>query len=51
MASLTFEHVKKSYHSQLTVKDFNLDVKDKELLVLVGCQDAENQQRCGWWLD
>ncbi|MFT4399427.1 ABC transporter ATP-binding protein [Bacillus sp. SW14] len=36
MASLTFEHVKKVYHSQLTVKDFDLDVKDKELLVLVG---------------
>ncbi|MGG1243806.1 hypothetical protein BSBH6_04097 [Bacillus subtilis] len=36
MASLTFEHVKKSYHSQLTVKDFDLNVKDKELLVLVG---------------
>ncbi|TYS07997.1 sn-glycerol-3-phosphate ABC transporter ATP-binding protein UgpC [Bacillus subtilis] len=36
MASLTFEHVKKAYYSQLTVKDFDLDVKDKELLVLVG---------------
>ncbi|MFH0347866.1 ABC transporter ATP-binding protein [Bacillus vallismortis] len=36
MASLTFEHVKKAYHSQFTVKDFDLDVKDKELLVLVG---------------
>ncbi|AKL86242.1 YurJ [Bacillus atrophaeus UCMB-5137] len=38
MASLTFEHIKKTYGSQsnLTVKDFDLEVKDKELLVLVG---------------
>jgi multiple sugar transport system ATP-binding protein len=38
MASLTFEHIKKTYGSQsnLTVKDFDLDVRDKELLVLVG---------------
>ncbi|MCC9023207.1 ABC transporter ATP-binding protein [Bacillus nakamurai] len=37
MASLTFDHIKKTYGSQsLTVKDFHLDVKDQELLVLVG---------------
>lgn len=37
MASLTFEHVKKRYENQeLTIKDFHLEVKDKEFLVLVG---------------
>ncbi|MGV3271908.1 ABC transporter ATP-binding protein [Bacillus sp. CIS52] len=37
MASLTFDHIKKTYGTQSTaVKDFHLDVKDEELLVLVG---------------
>lgn len=37
MASLTFDHVKKTYGAQsAAVKDFHLDVKDEELLVLVG---------------
>ncbi|MCX3305691.1 sn-glycerol-3-phosphate ABC transporter ATP-binding protein UgpC [Bacillus sp. NEAU-CP5] len=37
MASLTFDHIKKTYGAQsAAVKDFHLDVKDEELLVLVG---------------
>ena len=37
MAGLRFNHVKKRYgESSLTVKDFHLDVDDKEFLVLVG---------------
>ncbi|WP_141431019.1 ABC transporter ATP-binding protein [Bacillus sp. 03113] len=36
MASLTFNHIKKSYGEDLTVKDFHLEVKDKEFIVLVG---------------
>ncbi len=37
MAGLKFNHVKKKYgENALTVKDFHLDVADKEFLVLVG---------------
>ncbi|MBL3615026.1 ATP-binding cassette domain-containing protein, partial [Bacillus sp. RHFS18] len=37
MASLTFDHIKKTYGAQsAAVKDFHLDVKDEEMLVLVG---------------
>ncbi|MGP7819758.1 ABC transporter ATP-binding protein [Niallia sp. 01092] len=37
MAGLRFEHVKKKYKNDAyTVKDFHLEVKDKEFLVLVG---------------
>lgn len=37
MAGLTFQHVKKRYGlNEFTVKDFHLDVADKEFLVLVG---------------
>jgi multiple sugar transport system ATP-binding protein len=37
MASVTFDHVVKRYTSDLTVvKDFNVEVKDKEFMVLVG---------------
>ncbi|MBE3557199.1 MAG: sn-glycerol-3-phosphate ABC transporter ATP-binding protein UgpC [Firmicutes bacterium] len=36
MASVTLEHVFKQYGEVTAVKDFNLDVKDKEFIVLVG---------------
>jgi multiple sugar transport system ATP-binding protein len=37
MASVTYDHVVKRYTSDLTVvKDFNVDIKDKEFMVLVG---------------
>jgi len=37
MAGIKFNHIKKSYgNNALTVKDFHLDVPDKEFLVLVG---------------
>ena len=37
MASVTFDHVVKRYTSDLTVvKDFNVEIKDKEFMVLVG---------------
>src|SRR3982075_2704171 len=37
MASVTYDHVVKRYTADLTVvKDFNVEVKDKELMVLVG---------------
>ncbi len=37
MASVTFDHVVKRYTADLTVvKDLNVDIKDKEFMVLVG---------------
>ena len=36
MATVTFEHVTKSYDGTVAVKDFNLNVGDGEFLVLVG---------------
>src|SRR5712692_260388 len=37
MASVTYDHVVKRYTSDLTVvKDFNVEIKDKEFMVLVG---------------
>src|SRR5258708_9379951 len=37
MSSVTYDHVVKRYTSDLTVvKDFNVEVKDKEFMVLVG---------------
>src|SRR5258706_6065597 len=44
MASVTFDHVVKRYTADVTVvKDFNVDIKDKEFMVLVGppgCREA-----------
>jgi len=36
MASVTYEHVTKKFGDVLAVNDLNLDIKDKEFLVLVG---------------
>ena len=36
MPSVSFEHVRKSFHDATVVEDFNLVVEDGELLVLVG---------------
>lgn len=36
MPSVTFDHVRKSFHDATVVEDFNLKVEDGELLVLVG---------------
>ncbi|HEX9098801.1 MAG TPA: sugar ABC transporter ATP-binding protein, partial [Candidatus Dormibacteraeota bacterium] len=37
MASVTFDHVVKRYTADLTVvKDFNVEIADKEFMVLVG---------------
>src|SRR5450756_1738318 len=37
MASVTYDHVVKRYTADLTVvKDFNVEVKDREFMVLVG---------------
>ncbi len=37
MASVTYDHVVKRYTADVTVvKDLNVDIKDKEFMVLVG---------------
>ena len=37
MASITFKHVKKIYPGNVTVvPDLNLEIKDKEFVILVG---------------
>ena len=36
MATVTFDHVWKTYGDVVAVKDLNLDIQDKEFLVLVG---------------
>ena len=37
MASLSFKHIYKKYAGGVTaVSDFNLEIKDKEFLILVG---------------
>ena len=36
MASVTYKHVWKRYGDVVAVEDLNLDIKDKEFLVLVG---------------
>ena len=51
MANLSLRHVKKVYDGNVVaVQDFNLEIADKEFIVLVGPPDAENPLLCGWWL-
>ena len=50
MAQLSLQHIDKIYDNNVqAVFDFNLDVKDGELIVLVGPSDAENRRHCVWW--
>ena len=35
----------------VAVQDFNLDIKDKEFIVLLALPDVVNQQHCVWWQD
>lgn len=45
MASLSLKNVCKVYPNGFeAVKDFNLEVEDKEFIIFVGPQDVENQQ-------
>ena len=47
MADITFKHVVKTYDKGNTVvPDLNLEIKDKEFVVLVGPSAAENRQPC-----
>ena len=43
MASLSLKNVTKKYpNGFVAVKDFNLEIADKEFIIFVGLQDAES---------
>lgn len=43
MAGVSLKHICKTYPNGFeAVKDFNLEIKDKEFLILSGHQDAES---------
>ncbi len=47
MASITFKHVKKIYPGNVTVvPDLNLEIQDKEFVILVGRPAAASQPPC-----
>jgi ABC-type uncharacterized transport system ATPase subunit len=50
MASVTFDHVSKKFGDVLAVNDLNIEIADKEFLVLVVHPDAANQLPCDAWL-
>ena len=44
MASLSLKNVTKKYpNGFVAVKDFNLEIADKEFIIFVALQDAESQ--------
>jgi multiple sugar transport system ATP-binding protein len=48
MASLSLQHINKTYPNGFeAVKDFNLEIEDKEFIIFVG-QDAESLRHCVW---
>ena len=47
MADISLVNVCKTYKGgQNAVKDFNLDIRDRELIIFVGRQAAENPHFC-----
>lgn len=48
MAQLSLKHIQKIYDNQVhVVKDFNLEIEDKEFIVFVGPRlAAVNRRRC-----
>ena len=45
MASLSLSHINKTYPNGFqAVKDFNLEIEDKEFIIFVGHPDVENLQ-------
>ena len=49
MATVTLKNVKKIYDNKVTaVHDFNLEIADKEFIVLVGPSAVASPPRCVW---
>ncbi|CDL40102.1 Multiple sugar ABC transporter, ATP-binding protein [Citrobacter freundii] len=47
MAQLSLQHIQKIYDNQVhVVKDFNLEIEDKEFIVLLALQAVGSQRRC-----
>ena len=46
MADIVLSNVHKVYGHVVAVKDINLDIKDREFVVLVGPSVAANRRRC-----
>ena len=47
MAKISLQHINKTYDDGVCViDDLNLEIKDKEFIVLEAPQDAANQPRC-----
>lgn len=52
MAKVTFKNVYKIYSGDVAaVKDFNLEIEDKEFIVLVGPSGCGNLLVLEWWQD
>ena len=49
MASVTFEHVYKKFGDVIAVNDLNIEIEDKEFLVLVGPSAAARPPPCAAW--
>lgn len=50
MASVQLKNVCKKYpNGYEAVKDFNLDIQDKEFIIFVGNPAAANPLLCVWW--
>lgn len=49
MVEMALKHVHKKYdnNDNYSVTDFNLDISDREFIVLLDLPVAESQQRCG----
>ena len=46
MASLSLKHINKTYPNGFeAVKDFNLEIEDKEFIIFVAIQTAHRQSR------
>lgn len=46
MAQLSLQHIQKFTTTVHVVKDFNLEIEDKEFIVLLALQAVGNQRRC-----
>lgn len=47
MAQLSLKHIQKIYDNQVhVVKDFSLEIEDKEFIVFVGLRAVGNPRRC-----
>ena len=51
MASVTFDHVTKRFGEVVAVNSLDIEIEDKEFLVLVGPSGCGKSTACDVWLD